>query len=440
MSNQSTIENRPGNEAIDNLREQITSTASGSSKIELMAPAGSQAALTGAIDAGADSVYFGVGKLNMRARSADFTADDLPDIAARCKEAGVKSYLALNTIIYDDEMDEMRSICDSAQTAGVSAVIATDIATIEYARSIDLEVHISVQANVANFQALEFYSRYADTVVLARELTLDQISNLWGKIQKHDVRGPSGDPVRLELFGHGALCVAVSGKCYMSLAQNNHSANRGACLQTCRRSYRVTDEETGEELVIDNKYVMSPKDLCTVQYLDKIAAAGISVLKLEGRARTADYVAVTTRVYREALDALAEGTYDPETCQRWIDELGKVFNRGFWHGGYYCGKKLGEWSGNSHSQATETRDQIGIISNFFSKLNVAEFTLRKHALNPSDTLLVEGPTTGAVRFTAENLRVDGNPTDSATPGDVVTLSLPGKARRQDKVFLLTSKI
>jgi len=397
-----------------------------------MAPAGSQAALTAAIDAGADSVYFGVGQLNMRARSADFTPDDLPAIAVRCHDAGVKSYLALNTIIYDDEMDEMQSLCDAAKAADISAVIATDIATIEYARSIGLQVHISVQANVANFQTLEFFARWADTVVLARELTLEQISNLWKKIQERDLRGPSGELVRLELFGHGALCVAVSGKCYMSLAQYNESANRGACFQTCRRSYRVTDEETGEELVIDNKYVMSPKDLCTVQYLDKIADAGISVLKIEGRARAADYVATVTRIYR-----LADGTYDPSACEDKIAELSKVFNRGFWHGGYYCGEKLGEWAGNSHSQATETRDQIGTVSNFFSKLNVAEFKLIKHDLNPGDTILIEGPTTGAVRTEVSELRVDGEPAGSAAPGDLVTLAVPTKARRQDKVFLLT---
>jgi len=410
------------------------------SKIELMSPAGSQAALTAAINAGADSVYFGVGKLNMRARSADFTPENLPQIAAHCREAGVKSYLALNTLIYDNEMDEMHALCDAAKTAGVSAIIATDIATIEYARAIDLEVHISVQTNVANFQTLKFFSRFADTIVLARELTLNQISTLWKKIQEHDVRGPSGELIRLELFGHGALCVAVSGKCYMSLAQYNHSANRGACFQTCRRAYRITDEETGEELVIDNKYVMSPKDLCTIQFLDKIAAAGISVLKLEGRARTADYVGTVTRVYREALDALAAGTYDPSICEDRIAELSKVFNRGFWHGGYYCGEKLGEWSGSAHSQATEARDEIGVLSNFFGKLNVAEFTLRKHELKPGDSLLIEGPTTGALRFTAENLHVNGKPAKLATPNDVVTLALPSKARRQDKLFLLTSKI
>lgn len=395
--------------------------------------------MSAAIAAGADSVYFGVGELNMRSRAANLTLEDLPVIAKRCREAGVKSYLALNTIVYDEELDEMRTICDAARAAGVSAVIATDIAAIEYARSIDLQVHMSVQANVANFQSLQFYARYADTVVLARELTLEQISHLWKQVQENDVRGPNGELVRLELFGHGALCVAVSGKCYMSLAQYNASANRGACFQTCRRAYRVTDEETGEELVIDNKYVMSPKDLCTVQYLDKLSDAGISVLKIEGRARTADYVSTVTRVYREALDALAAGTYNPSHCDEWIVELSKVFNRGFWHGGYYCGNKLGEWSGRSHSQATEVRDQIGIVSNFFGKLCVAEFPLAKHPLKPGDTLLIEGPTTGAIRVAVDNLHVDGKPAESAKPGDLVTLALPEKARRQDKVFLLTER-
>ena len=259
-------------------------------KIELMSPAGSEAALAAAIRAGADSVYFGVGKLNMRARSANLSPEDLPKIARTCRVAGVKSYLTLNTIVYDDEMGEMRALCDAAKAAGVSAVIATDIAAIEYARSIGLEVHISVQANVTNFQAVKFFARYADTVVLARELSLEQIAGIARKVQEETLRGPSGELIRLELFAHGALCVAVSGKCYMSLAQYDHSANRGACFQPCRRSYRITDDETGEELVIDNKYVMSPKDICTIQYLDKITAAGISVLKIEGRGRSADYV------------------------------------------------------------------------------------------------------------------------------------------------------
>lgn len=409
------------------------------SSIELMSPAGSEAALSAAIRAGADSVYFGVGKLNMRARSADLAPEDLPKIARLCRTAGVKSYLALNTIVYDGEMEEMHALCDAAKSAGVSAVIATDIATIEYARSIGLEVHISVQANVTNFQALEFYARYADTVVLARELSLEQISSIWKKVQEKNLRGPSGETVRLELFAHGALCVAVSGKCYMSLAQYDHSANRGACFQPCRRSYRVTDEETGAELVIDNKYVMSPKDICTIQYLDKITAAGISVLKIEGRGRSADYVEVTTRVYREALDALAAGTYTPEKFDPWIAELGKVFNRGFWHGGYYCGTKLGEWAACADSQATEQRDEIGVLSNFFVKANIAEFTLRRFPLKNGDTVLVEGPTTGALRLTVEGLRVNGAQAESAQPNDVVTLALPRKARRQDKVFLISQR-
>jgi putative protease len=410
-----------------------------SGKIELMAPAGSEAALAAAINAGADSVYFGVGKLNMRARAANLTIEDLPNIASRCRDAGVKSYLTLNTIVYDDEIEEMHALCDAAKAAEVSAVIATDIATIEYARSIGLKVHISVQANVTNFQALEFYARYADTVVLARELSLEQISNVCKKVQEKNLRGPSGELVRLELFAHGALCVAVSGKCFMSLAQYNNSANRGACFQPCRRSYRVTDEETGEELVIDNKYVMSPKDICTIQYLDKITAAGISVLKIEGRGRSADYVATVTRVYREALDALADGTYTPDEFESWIAELSKVFNRGFWHGGYYCGEKLGEWSGAADSQATERRDEIGVLSNFFSKASVAEFTLKRYPLKNGDTVLVEGPTTGALRCTVEGLRVNGEPVESAKPNDAVTFALPRKARRQDKVFLISPR-
>jgi U32 family peptidase len=409
------------------------------SSIELMAPAGSEAALAAAIRAGADSVYFGVGKLNMRARSANLSVEDLPKIVRRCRACGVKSYLTLNTIVYDDEIDEMHALCDAAKAAGVSAVIATDIATIEYARSIGLEVHISVQANVTNFQALEFYARYADTVVLARELSLEQISNVWKKVQENDLRGPSGERIRLELFAHGALCVAVSGKCYMSLAQYDRSANRGACFQPCRRAYRVTDEETGEELVIDNKYVMSPKDICTVQYLDKITAAGISVLKIEGRGRSADYVATVTTVYREALDALSAGSYDPKACDEWIKRLARVFNRGFWHGGYYCGEKLGEWSGAADSQATEQRQEIGILSNFFSKAGIAEFTLKRYPLKNGDTVLIEGPTTGAVRCTVEGLRVSGEPAESAEPNAVVTLALSQKARRQDKVFLISPR-
>ncbi|MFA5689741.1 MAG: peptidase U32 family protein [Kiritimatiellales bacterium] len=409
------------------------------SPVELMAPAGSAAALAAAIRAGADSVYFGVGKLNMRARSANLTPNDLPKIARRCRAAGVRSYLALNTIIYDDELDEMRALCDAAKRAGISAVIATDIATIEYARSIGLEVHISVQANVTNFPAVKFYARYADTVVLARELSLAQIAAIAQQVKTQNLRGPSGELIKLEAFAHGALCVAVSGKCYMSLAQYNQSANRGACFQPCRRAYKIIDEETGAELMIDNQYVMSPKDICTVQHLDQLAGAGISVFKIEGRGRSADYVATVTRVYRAALDALAAGTYSPEQAGAWLTELEKVFNRGFWSGGYYCGTKLSEWSGGADSQATERRDEIGTLSNFFSNALVAEFTLRRHSIQNGDTLLIEGATTGALRFTAENLHIAGIPANEAQPNDAVTLALPRKARRNDKVFLITPR-
>jgi putative protease len=407
--------------------------------IELMSPAGSEAALAAALRAGANSVYFGVGRLNMRARSAHFSVDQLPVLARRCRAVGVKSYLALNTVVYDEELAEMRTLCDAARAANVSAVIAADIAVIEYARSIGLEVHLSVQANVTNFPALQFYARYADTLVLARELTLEQISNLWNAARAHDVRGPSGQPIRLELFAHGALCVAVSGKCYMSLAQYAHSANRGACFQPCRRSYRVTDEESGAELVIDNKYVMSPKDLCTLQCLDRITRAGISVLKIEGRGRSADYVDTVTRAYRAELDALAAGTYTPEGAAARVAELERVFNRGFWHGGYYCGEPLGEWAGAPDSQATQQRDEIGVLSNVYQRANIAEFILRRQPLRNGDLLLIEGPTTGVLHCTVEGLRVNGVPAETALPNDAVTLALPCKARRQDKVFLLTAR-
>ena len=405
-----------------------------------MAPAGSEAALASAIRAGADSVYFGVGRLNMRARSANLTPEQLPEIARRCRAAGVRSYLALNTVVYENELDEMHALCDAAKAAGVSAVIATDIATIEYARAAGLEVHISVQANVTNFEALKFYARFADTVVLARELTLEQISAIAQKIKTHNLRGPSGELVKLELFAHGALCVAVSGKCYMSLAQYNRSANRGSCYQPCRRAYKITDEETGAELVIDNKYVMSPKDICTIQHLDKLADAGVTVFKIEGRGRSADYTALTARVYRDALDALVDGTYTKEKTGAWLGELEKVFNRGFWHGGYYCGELLGEWSAAADSQATEQRDEIGTVSNYFSNAGVVEFTLRRHSIRNGDTLLIEGPTTGALRFTAENIHAAGAPANETKPNDTITLALPRKARRNDKVFLVTKRV
>lgn len=408
--------------------------------IELMAPAGSEAALAAAIRSGADSVYFGVGGLHMRSRSASLQTGDLPKIARRCRAAGVRSYLTLNTLVHDEELDEVRALCDAALASGVSAVIAADMAVIDYARSIGLEVHVSVQANVTNYPSLAFYSRYADTVVLARELTLEQIRALARRVQADDLRGPSGRRVRLELFAHGALCVAVSGSCSMSLAHYNSSANRGACFQPCRRAYRVIDDETGQELLLDHRYVMSPKDLCTIDGLDRIAEAGISVLKIEGRGRSADYTGTVTRVYREALDALAEGTYTPDRCTQWRRELETVFHRGFWDGGYYYGTRLDRWARSADSQATEQRDEIGTVSNYFSRAGVAEFVLRRLPIGNGDRLLFEGPTTGALRATVEGLRIDGMSASPAQPGDVVTLALPTKVRRQDKVFLLRPRI
>ena len=402
-----------------------------------MAPAGSYAALSAAIRSGADSVYFGVDKLNMRSRAASpFGLNDLKRIARICRWCGVKSYLALNVLVYDDELGTMQEVCDAAKSANIDAIIAADISAIEYARSIGTEVHISVQANISNMGSVRFYARYADVMVLARELTLEQIAAIGNAIREENITGPSGKPVRIELFAHGALCVAISGKCYMSLGTYNQSANRGACFQNCRRAYRITDVETGDELEIQNQYVMSPKDLCTLPYLDKLAEAGVTVYKLEGRARTAQYVGAVAKAYRAGLDAVEAGTFNPENFQPLDAGLADVFNRGFWDGGYYCGEKMGEWAASGHSQATRKRIQLGIVSNFFAKIGVVEFTLWQQELLPGCELLVEGPTTGAVQTIAETLRVDGQPSDKAIKGDKVTFALPEKARRQDKVFLL----
>ena len=407
------------------------------SRFELMAPAGSYESLSAALRAGADSVYFGVDKLNMRSRAASpFRLGDLKRIARICRWCGVKSYLALNVIVYDDELEIMREICDAAKAASLDAVIASDISCIEYARSIGLEVHISVQANISNISAVKYFCQYADVMVLARELTLEQITAIGNAIREEDIRGPKGELVQIELFAHGALCVAISGKCYMSLGTYNQSANRGECFQNCRRQYRITDVETGDELEVQNRYVMSPKDLCTIQHLDKLANAGVSVFKLEGRARTAQYVSTVTKAYRKALDAVEAGTYRPEDYDPMKAGLADVFNRGFWDGGYYLGNKMGEWVGSGHSQAAKKRIQLGVVSNYFAKIGVVEFTLWQQELLPGCELLVEGPTTGAVETVVETLRVDGQAADRAVKGDKVTFALSAKARRQDKVFLL----
>jgi putative protease len=401
-----------------------------------MAPAGSYAALTAAIRAGAGSVYFGVGHLNMRSRAASpFTVDDLRRIARICRWCNVRSYLALNTLVYDDDLPTMHQLCDAAADAGISAVIATDISTIHYARQIGLEVHLSVQVNISNLEAVRFYAAYADTIVLARELSLEQIANICRAVREEPILGPSGRPVQIEIFVHGALCVAISGKCYMSLGVYNSSANRGACLQNCRRRYRVIDDETGDELLIDNHFVMSPRDLCTISELPRLLASGVRVLKIEGRGRTADYVATTVRVYREALETIESNTFSQEKAREWKQQLRQVYNRDFWEGGYYCGAPLGEWSASGHSRATIQRDQIGIVSNYYARAGIAEFQLKKPCLELGQEILIEGPTTGALRCTVDELRVDGLPARQATKDDIVTLPVPRRIRRNDKIFL-----
>jgi putative protease len=415
-------------------------------QVEIMAPAGSYESLSAAIRSGADSVYFGVDKLNMRSRSASpFMLSDLHRIARICRWCGVRSYLALNVIVYDEEIADMREICDAAKAAGISAVIAADISAIQYARSIDLEVHISTQSNVSNLEAARFFAQYADVVVLARELKLEQIRYICDQIKEQHICGPSGNLLEVELFVHGALCVAISGKCGMSLSAYNSSANRGACFQSCRRRYKLEDLETGEEFVLENQFVMSPKDLCTVMYLDRITGAGCRVLKLEGRGRSADYVATVTSVYREAVDHLyetqqAEQAWPAEgKLDDWMKRLHSVFNRGFWEGGYYCGKQVGEWATASNSKAEKLRMQLGRVTNYFSKMGIVEFKCHQPNLNIGDELLFIGESTGAVEFKIESMRVDGEPAESAKMHDIVTVPAPIKVRRGDKVFLLVER-
>ena len=410
------------------------------SNVEVMSPAGSYEALMAAINAGADSVYFGVEQLNMRARASNnFTLEDLRRIAAIGKEYGVRTYLTLNTILYDHDIVLMRKICDAAKDAGVTAVIASDIAAISYANSINLEVHISTQTNVSNIETVRFYAKFADVIVLARELTLQQVKTIIDTIEKEQIEGPSGKLVGIELFAHGALCVAISGKCYMSLATYNASANRGACLQNCRRSYKVTDEETGDELVIDNKYVMSPKDLCTIEFVDKIIEAGVKVLKIEGRGRAPEYVYTVTKAYKEAVLSCADGTYTAEKVEGWMALLSKVYNRGFWQGGYYLGKTLGEWSGSYGSKATTEKMQVGIVLNYFNKVNVAEVSLMAGGLKIGDSLLIIGPTTGVAEGVVQSIFMDDVLVNEAVKGSCVTIAFPSKVRVQDKVYVIMER-
>jgi|TARA_Y100000294_G_scaffold177942_1_gene205789 putative protease len=406
------------------------------SNVEIMAPAGSFEALQAATKAGADSVYFGVGKLNMRARSANFKFKDLEKVAAICKKNNVKSYLALNTILYDSDIGIMKRVCNRAKKAGVNAVIVSDIAAMMYAKYIGLEVHSSTQLNISNIEAVKFFSEFTDVIIPARELTLKQIESIVKQIKKEKIKGPSGKPVKIELFCHGALCVSIAGKCYMSLATYNASANRGACLQNCRRSYKVIEEGTGNELVIDNKYVMSPKDLCTIGFLDKIVKAGVSVLKIEGRARSPEYVYEVTKAYKEAIESINRNNYTKDKIKGWTKKLKGVYNRGFWDNGYYLGKKLGQWSGTSGSKATTKKRYIGKVFNYFNKPQVAEIILEAGKLKQSDSLLITGPTTGVVQTKAKTILKDDKKVREAKKKDHVTVKVPEKARKNDKVYVI----
>ena len=400
-----------------------------------MSPVGSWESLQAALQGGANAVYFGVGKLNMRSRSAaNFTAGDLPQLCQRCREAGVRTYLTANTIIYDSELAEMRALLDAAKAAGVSAVIASDMAVIDYARSIDLEVHISTQCNVSNTAAVRHYARWADVMVLARELSLKQVAEITRFIKDNDIRGPRGGLVQVEVFAHGALCMSISGKCYLSLDNCGYSANRGACLQLCRRGYVVRDKESDLELEIDNEYILSPRDLCTIDFLDKVVAAGVSVLKIEGRGRSADYVRTVTECYREAVEAIAAGTYTDERIAGWRKRLATVFNRGFWDG-YYLGRRLGEWSDRYGSHATEQKVYLGPVKNYFGRIGVAEISLQTaETLRVGDELMAIGATTGVYRATVEELRTDRDPVPEVHQGDCFSIKTSEPLHRGDKVY------
>ncbi len=403
-------------------------------RIELMAPAGNFESLQAALDNGCDSVYFGVEQLNMRARATvNFTIDDLPEIARRCEAKKVRTYLTLNTIIYDHDLSVVKTLLTKAKEAGITAVIASDQAVIMTAKTMGIEVHISTQLNVTNIETVKFYSLFADTIVLSRELSLRQVKKITDDIEKEQIKGPSGNLVEIEIFGHGALCMAVSGKCYLSLHSHNSSANRGACKQNCRKKYTVIDQESGFEIEIDNEYMMSPKDLCTLDFLDQVIDSGIKVLKIEGRGRAADYVATVVKTYREAIDAYYEGTFTKEKISRWMEDLSTVYNRGFWSG-YYLGQKLGEWSDNPGSNATQKKVYVGKGVHFFQKAGVGEFKIEAYNIRQGDKILITGPSTGAQEMVIEEMFVNEKKAEKATKGDSCTFKLPFRVRLSDKLY------
>ena len=409
-----------------------------SGKIELMAPAGNFESLQAALDNGADSVYFGVEQLNMRARaSINFTLDDLQEIARRCQEKKVRTYLTLNTIIYDHDLSIIKTLLDNAKQAQITAVIAMDQAVIAYARQIGMEVHISTQINITNIETVKFYALFADTMVMSRELSLRQIKKICEQVEREQVKGPSGNLVEIEIFGHGALCMAVSGKCYLSLHSHNSSANRGACKQNCRKKYTVIDQESGFEIELDNEYMMSPKDLCTLNFLDQVIDTGAKVLKIEGRGRAPEYVATVIRTYREAIDAYYEGTYTKEKVEKWMEALATVYNRGFW-GGYYLGQKLGEWSGVPGSQATQKKVYIGKAMHFFPKTGISEFKIEAFDIKRGDKLLITGPTTGVKELVLEDMYVNDSLADTAKKGDSCTIYTEFRTRPSDKLYKIVS--
>jgi len=407
-------------------------------KYEIMAPVGSRESLAAAIQAGADSVYFGIGQLNMRSHSANrFTVDDLREIAQTCSSHGIKTYLTVNTIIYGEDISTMQTIVDAAKEAHITAVIASDVAVMAYCNRIGVEVHLSTQLNISNIESLRFYAQFADVVVLARELNMDQVADIYRQIEQEHICGPRGELIRIEMFCHGALCMAISGKCYLSLDNTGRSANRGECMQLCRRGYTVTDRETGTQLDIDNKYIMSPKDLKTIRFIDRMMQSGVRVFKIEGRARGPEYVHTVVTCYKEAIESVVDGTFTEQRKDEWDERLARVFNRGFWDG-YYQGQKMGEWNTQYGSVATEKKVYCGKGIKYFSKLGVAEFQIEASTLHRGDRLLITGPTTGVMYVSADEIRYDLQPVETAEKGWRVSIPVPGKIRPSDKLFILKS--